>query len=52
MFNICNGCRKTIKDYQRAGVIEKHCEKMKRLGPAILKANGSNLQMTPYISEA
>ena len=40
------------KDYQHAGTIEKHCEKMKRIGPDILKANGSTLQMTPYISEA
>ena len=51
MFNICNGCRKTIKDYKEAGVVEKHCEKMKTIGKYILRANKSDLQMTPYVNE-
>ena len=52
MFSICNGCRKTIKDYKEAGVVEKHCEKMKRLGPDILTANNMGyLKMTPYETE-
>ncbi len=42
MFNICNGCKKTISDYHRKGglVIEDHCKKMKELSPNILRANG------------
>ena len=52
MFNICNGCRKTVKDYKEAGVVEKHCEKMKRIGHDILIANNKpHIQMTPYEKE-
>ena len=52
MFNICNGCRKTVKDYKEAGVVEKHCEKMKRIGHDILVANNKPyIQMTPYEKE-
>ena len=52
MFNICNGCRKTVKDYKEAGVVEKHCEKMKRIGKDILIANNkSHIEMTPYERE-
>ena len=39
MFNICNGCRKTIKDFKRAGVVEEHCQGMKKLIPDILEIN-------------
>lgn len=58
MFNICNGCKKTISDYHRKGglVIEDHCKKMKELSPEILRANGfkedeiTNM-VTPYKQE-
>lgn len=40
MFQICNGCRKTIKDLKDNGLVETHCRKMKTLAPDILKANG------------
>lgn len=40
MFQICNGCKKTIKDHKDYGLTEKHCKKMKTLAPDILKANG------------
>ena len=39
MFNICNGCRKTIKDFKRADVVEEHCQGMKKLIPDILEIN-------------
>ena len=52
MFSICNGCRKTIKDYKEAGVVEAHCQKMKRNGVDILNANGLHyIEMTPYENE-
>lgn len=31
MFNLCNGCAKTIKDHKRHKINEKHCFKMKQL---------------------
>lgn len=37
MFNICNGCKKTIKDHKQHGVVEEHCSRMKKLAPKILK---------------
>lgn len=30
-FNICNGCRKSIKDTKRFNLVESHCRKMKSL---------------------
>ena len=52
MFSICNGCRKTIKDYKEKGVVEAHCQKMKRNGIDILNANGLHfVEMTPYENE-
>lgn len=39
MFTICNGCKKTIKDMKKHNMVENHCNHMKVLAPAILKAN-------------
>ena len=36
MFQICNGCRKTIKDMKKFGVVESHCSKMKSIANEIL----------------
>lgn len=53
MFDICNGCRKTIKDFKRHGVVEAHCQMMKTIAPQILAANGmSDVEVTPYIDES
>ena len=42
----------TIKDYKEAGVVEAHCQKMKRNGIDILNANGLHfVEMTPYENE-
>lgn len=39
MFQICNGCKKTIKDHKDYGLTEKHCAKMKTLADEIILAN-------------
>jgi len=41
MFDICNGCRKTIKDHKDYGINMKHCAKMKTLVDDII--NQSNI---------
>lgn len=53
MFDICNGCRKTIKDLKNYNLVEKHCSKMKTLAPYIIEANGLTgvLEPTPYVNE-
>jgi radical SAM protein with 4Fe4S-binding SPASM domain len=53
MFDICNGCRKTIKDLKDHNLVEQHCSKMKTLAPAIIEANGMTGQLIPteYIRE-
>ena len=40
MFDICNGCKKTIKDLKRHHLVEDHCSRMKRLEPTIIKISG------------
>ncbi len=52
MFEICNGCRKTIKDYKEHGLVEQHCRKMKKIAPEILKINRINSDVTPYVDES
>lgn len=39
MFNICNGCRKTVKDLIKHDMVEDHCGLMKQIAPEILKIN-------------
>lgn len=39
MFEICNGCAKTIKDTKRHNMVEEHCSLMKKLAPRILEIN-------------
>lgn len=51
MFEICNGCKKTIKDLKRHNMVEAHCFHMKQIAPEILKANGINKSVTTYIKE-
>jgi radical SAM protein with 4Fe4S-binding SPASM domain len=53
MFEICNGCRKTIKDLKEHGLVEAHCSQMKQLAPKILVANDmTDIDVTPYIDES
>lgn len=35
MFNLCNGCRKTIKDTKDKNKVEEHCSQMKKIAPYI-----------------
>lgn len=39
MFQICNGCRKTIKDMKQHDMVEDHCQLMKQLAPKIIQFN-------------
>lgn len=52
MFQICNGCKKTIKDQKVHNLVEDHCKLMKSIAPDIIKANGLDLEVTPYVNEA
>jgi radical SAM protein with 4Fe4S-binding SPASM domain len=36
MFDICNGCRKTVRDLKQHALVEEHCTLMKTLAPDIL----------------
>jgi radical SAM protein with 4Fe4S-binding SPASM domain len=51
MFQICNGCRKTIKDLKEHQLVETHCKKMKTLAPYIIKANELDIEVTEYVNE-
>lgn len=46
MFDICNGCKKTIKDHKDYNITQVHCAKMKTLAEDILKANGISTTTT------
>lgn len=54
MFDLCNGCRKTVSDHKRLGVVEDHCLKMKQLAPELIYLSGMEgvLKLTPYINES
>jgi radical SAM protein with 4Fe4S-binding SPASM domain len=53
MFQICNGCKKTIKDLKDHSLVEAHCSQMKELAPKILAANNmSDTEVTPYYNES
>jgi radical SAM protein with 4Fe4S-binding SPASM domain len=53
MFDICNGCRKTITDLKRHNLVERHCSKMKALAADIIESNGltGKLEPTEYVRE-
>jgi hypothetical protein len=53
MFDICNGCRKTITDLKRHNLVERHCSKMKTLAADIIESNGltGKLEPTEYVRE-
>lgn len=53
MFQICNGCKKTIKDLKTHDMTETHCKKMKTLAIDIIEANGLTGALTPteYVDE-
>lgn len=39
MFEICNGCKKTISDMKSANIVDDHCQLMKTLAPSIIDIN-------------
>lgn len=39
MFNLCNGCHKTIKDMKRAQIVDSHCSLMKKMESKILQTS-------------
>jgi radical SAM protein with 4Fe4S-binding SPASM domain len=51
MFQICNGCKKTIKDLKEHNLVETHCKKMKTLASDIIKSNNIELELTEYVYE-
>jgi hypothetical protein len=53
MFEICNGCKKTIRDLKDHNMVEQHCSLMKTLAPKIIEANGLSDILTPteYVRE-
>ncbi len=40
LFSLCNGCRKSIKDHKRFGMVEAHCQLMKTLEDKIALLTG------------
>jgi radical SAM protein with 4Fe4S-binding SPASM domain len=54
MFEICNGCKKTIRDLKDHELVETHCSKMKTLAADIIEANGLTgiLEPTSYVNES
>lgn len=42
MFQICNGCKKTISDLKRHDLVEPHCVIMKSIAPTIISINQAN----------
>lgn len=54
MFEICNGCRKTIHDLKRLNLVETHCRKMKTIAEKIIDINGltGRMEPTPYVDES
>tara|TARA_B100000768_G_scaffold39913_1_gene38771 strand:- start:50934 stop:51968 length:1035 start_codon:yes stop_codon:yes gene_type:complete len=51
MFEICNGCKKTVKDLKQHNMVEDHCKHMKTLAADIISINSINRQLTPYERE-
>ena len=51
MFEICNGCKKTIKDLKQHNMVEDHCKHMKTLAADIISINSISRQLTPYERE-
>lgn len=43
MFDICNGCKKTIRDQKIHKMVEDHCSLMKKLAPRIIEINKESI---------
>ena len=42
MFQICNGCKKTISDLKQHGMVTEHCNLMKSIAVDIVRINAEN----------
>lgn len=52
MFSICNGCRKTTHDLKSLGLVEQHCQKMKKVAVDIVALSGrEDIVVTEYVKE-
>jgi radical SAM protein with 4Fe4S-binding SPASM domain len=53
MFEICNGCKKTIKDHRINNMVDDHCRLMKQIAPEIIKINSETdyVQATQKINK-
>ena len=52
MFDICNGCHKTIKDYKKHNLVEEHCAIMKTNADDILKLVAVKQDLESQLSAA
>lgn len=43
MFEICNGCKKTILDQKNHSMVEEHCALMKQIAPRIIEINRESI---------
>jgi radical SAM protein with 4Fe4S-binding SPASM domain len=50
MFEICNGCKKTVMDQRRHKVVETHCTLMKQLAPKIIEINNQHIKTDVIIN--
>ena len=51
MFEICNGCSKTIKDLKEYNMVEDHCKHMKSMASDIIALNRLDVEVSPYERE-
>jgi len=51
MFEICNGCKKTIKDLKQHNMVEDHCKHMKSMASDIISLNRMDTKVTEYVRE-
>jgi sulfatase maturation enzyme AslB (radical SAM superfamily) len=51
MFEICNGCSKTIKDLKEYNMVEDHCQHMKSMASDIIALNRLDVEVSPYERE-
>lgn len=51
MFEICNGCKKTIKDIKKHDLVEDHCQRMKSIAPEIIEIQSKDYKDIEEIGE-
>lgn len=51
MFNICNGCHKTIHELKKTNQVEDHCKDMKKVAKRLRDLGLLETEITPYVNE-